>query len=307
MLDTSDLKRMAEAILLDKKNWLNEEGWVSRRVFYMLFLPMVDDIVACRAREQELSRSKNPKKSEPLSIKIDRGRRRIARLIESYMCKEFDPAKINIRLRRQNIRKNIKYTYQGKSLTVTGWSKVVKIKANTIHKRLSQGWTFEKAITTPLDEDKCVMKNASPGVIKMAGIYLDTEKYFPTVWTSQASVQEGIRKIESTDNLLTISTQRQQWERSYSAKKNNAQVRPTCSQEKSLRRALRVLYKAALKRCLMKGLVEVQGNMVRKVISASGQLEPDNADHGKTGGNVCLPVEALPLENQGQSIVSCDH
>ncbi|MBW7573895.1 hypothetical protein [Caproiciproducens faecalis] len=42
-------------------------------------------------------------------------------------------------------------TYNGVSHTVTQWSEIVGISANTIFARLDRGWSTEKSLTRPLD------------------------------------------------------------------------------------------------------------------------------------------------------------
>ena len=50
-----------------------------------------------------------------------------------------------------NARSNILITYNGKTLNVSQWSKLVNIKAFTILARINLlGWSHEKALTTPV-------------------------------------------------------------------------------------------------------------------------------------------------------------
>ncbi len=51
----------------------------------------------------------------------------------------------------RNMRKNVFFSYGGTSLIIQDWSEKTGIKTGTISKRLSRGWTFDKAITTPVD------------------------------------------------------------------------------------------------------------------------------------------------------------
>lgn len=54
-----------------------------------------------------------------------------------------------------NTRFNRNITYLGETLTVAQWSKRVGIKRNTLWTRLDGcGWTFERAISTPIDSRK---------------------------------------------------------------------------------------------------------------------------------------------------------
>jgi hypothetical protein len=44
------------------------------------------------------------------------------------------------------------YSYRGKSLTVVEWALLYKMNSTTLRSRLKAGWSFKKAITTPLRE-----------------------------------------------------------------------------------------------------------------------------------------------------------
>jgi hypothetical protein len=101
VLDRSDrhsLMEKAEEILADTNNWTDSEGWVHRQTFHMLFFPCIDGKWACRVREQDLLRTKNPNQDVPLHQKIDLGRRSISRLIERSVRLEHNEDKTMIRL-----------------------------------------------------------------------------------------------------------------------------------------------------------------------------------------------------------------
>lgn len=49
-----------------------------------------------------------------------------------------------------NRRGNRRFTYNGKDLTVSQWERELNMPSNNIASRLSNGWSFEEAITTPI-------------------------------------------------------------------------------------------------------------------------------------------------------------
>lgn len=48
-----------------------------------------------------------------------------------------------------NRRDNVSVTWQGETHTVAEWARLLKVEYVTLQKRLSGGWTVEKAFTTP--------------------------------------------------------------------------------------------------------------------------------------------------------------
>lgn len=60
------------------------------------------------------------------------------------------------RLEQSNNRRcNVRLVLEGKSLTVTQWSRQKNISASAIYLRLKRGWSAEKTLTTPLRRVKC--------------------------------------------------------------------------------------------------------------------------------------------------------
>jgi transposase len=53
-----------------------------------------------------------------------------------------------------NRRENRLITYNGKTQTITEWSKELKIHRNTLYRRLNSNYSIEKAFTTPVKEKK---------------------------------------------------------------------------------------------------------------------------------------------------------
>ena len=54
--------------------------------------------------------------------------------------------------KKTDIPMNVKtITYKGETMTLTGWSKKLGIKRETLRKRLDMGWTSKKIIETPVD------------------------------------------------------------------------------------------------------------------------------------------------------------
>lgn len=49
-----------------------------------------------------------------------------------------------------NMSSNHYITYNGKSQTIADWARELKIKSDTLSKRIRIGWTEEKALTTPV-------------------------------------------------------------------------------------------------------------------------------------------------------------
>ena len=48
-----------------------------------------------------------------------------------------------------NKRNSIRYLFNGKNLTLSEWSDIVKIPMKTLWARLKRGWSIEKTLTTP--------------------------------------------------------------------------------------------------------------------------------------------------------------
>ena len=53
-------------------------------------------------------------------------------------------------IQANNRRSNHLVTYNGKTHTITEWAQIVGIKQPTLRKRLRNGWSIERALTTPL-------------------------------------------------------------------------------------------------------------------------------------------------------------
>lgn len=51
-----------------------------------------------------------------------------------------------------NTRRNHRYSFRGRMLTITEWSAVIGIKPETIRTRIRNGWSLKKALETPCDE-----------------------------------------------------------------------------------------------------------------------------------------------------------
>ena len=49
-----------------------------------------------------------------------------------------------------NMSRNVKITFNNKTLTYSEWEVVTGIKQHTIAKRIKQGWTIENALTIPV-------------------------------------------------------------------------------------------------------------------------------------------------------------
>ena len=49
-----------------------------------------------------------------------------------------------------NKRSNLRLTFNGQTLTLSQWTKLLNFKASTLHNRLKLGWSIERALTTPL-------------------------------------------------------------------------------------------------------------------------------------------------------------
>lgn len=144
----------AEEILQDSSKWINDEKWVTRQEFYLALLPFIDTTEACRQREHELNRRAS-KKEESLTEKVNRGRRRIAQIIENRLAKEFDPTKKLIRLCKTTTRRygvfSIHYVYEfdGKNQSLQKWAEEVGITTGMLIERLRNGWSIGDALTTP--------------------------------------------------------------------------------------------------------------------------------------------------------------
>ena len=54
----------------------------------------------------------------------------------------------------QNKRNTIRLTYRGKTLTVSEWAKKTGISAARIRKRISSGWSVQRALTEPIHKEK---------------------------------------------------------------------------------------------------------------------------------------------------------
>ena len=54
-------------------------------------------------------------------------------------------------IQQNNRRNNIVATYNGETHTLAEWNRIKNFPCDTIGKRIRAGWTFEKAIETPLD------------------------------------------------------------------------------------------------------------------------------------------------------------
>ncbi len=55
----------------------------------------------------------------------------------------------------RNMRNNINYTYKGKTACISEWAETIDISVHTLYDRVKRlGWSFEKAITTPVKKRK---------------------------------------------------------------------------------------------------------------------------------------------------------
>ncbi len=52
----------------------------------------------------------------------------------------------------RNRRTNHSVTHDGKTMCIAEWSEVTGLRYSIIHKRLANGWSPEKALTTPVQE-----------------------------------------------------------------------------------------------------------------------------------------------------------
>jgi hypothetical protein len=68
-----------------------------------------------------------------------------------------------------NKSSNTYYTFNGKIMTLTEWSKETGIKPSTIIQRLKRGWSIEKALSTRLDQRFKNHKNQSGDTLDEAG------------------------------------------------------------------------------------------------------------------------------------------
>lgn len=57
---------------------------------------------------------------------------------------------VNRFIQANNTRRNVYYTYDGKTLTLAQWAKELNIKYITLHERVRKGWSIEKALETPV-------------------------------------------------------------------------------------------------------------------------------------------------------------
>lgn len=57
---------------------------------------------------------------------------------------------VDRRVQANNTRKNVYYTYRGKTLTIAEWAKEIGMKYITLHERIKKGWSIEKALETPV-------------------------------------------------------------------------------------------------------------------------------------------------------------
>jgi len=55
-----------------------------------------------------------------------------------------------MKINANNMSSNRRLTLNGKTHTVSEWSKIFGIHFNRIHTRLNRGWTTKRALTTPL-------------------------------------------------------------------------------------------------------------------------------------------------------------
>ena len=55
------------------------------------------------------------------------------------------------KIQQDNNRRNNKFiSYNGETHTLAEWNRICGFKRNTIGRRLSRGWSIERAITTPI-------------------------------------------------------------------------------------------------------------------------------------------------------------
>lgn len=59
-----------------------------------------------------------------------------------------------------NMRTNVRYTFKGETLTMSQWIKKLGFRRGTLERRLSFGWSVDKAFSTPPQQEWNWNKNA---------------------------------------------------------------------------------------------------------------------------------------------------
>jgi hypothetical protein len=274
------LREKAELILLDKKNWVNDQGWVSRQVFGVLFMPSIDVTIACRAREADLKYS-DKKPDEPLHMKVSLGKRRVCRRVESGINKEYNEDKTLIRLvspKLSHSAKQVKikhkdnkprqfgagkaFTVMDETLTLAQWSKKLGVKLNTLQKRLSDGWSIEDALTTP-------MRIKVQHVI-VYGVQHDLLRFVPADWVGVKEMMPIFQPHVSEDELIKSYNKREDAVRKHQEKKRGSTIEtPTFSREFMIKRGLRYFTYDILIGLRNKKLIESQDGKFRSRPSVS--------------------------------------
>ncbi len=147
-----DLRPKATAILSDRKNYVDENGWVPKQIFNMLFLPLISSVDAARARENRVAQNGNSE-DDDMNTKIFRGRKIICRRVEYRMRDEieFSPDRTMIRLKKRPVsgaKQSTLIEYNGVVKTIAEWGKATGIHPATIRSRLRNKWPMEKVFGT---------------------------------------------------------------------------------------------------------------------------------------------------------------
>lgn len=59
-----------------------------------------------------------------------------------------------MREQTNNSRRNVRLEFEGQNLTISQWSRRLKISRDAIHGRLRRGWSAEQALSTPVDPER---------------------------------------------------------------------------------------------------------------------------------------------------------
>jgi hypothetical protein len=164
----NELVKKAKDILMDPANWIDQDRWVSRMLFHTKFIPLVDAREACRFREQTFPNGKGPQKEESVSTKVYLGSKRICQHIENRIRREMKKGEqsydVYIRLPQDLYDKisQSKHAFNGESKTIKEWSDKLGIKESIIYRRIKDGWSIERALTTQVSERKKAIKTENP-------------------------------------------------------------------------------------------------------------------------------------------------
>ncbi len=268
----SDLAEKAKKILLDKSIWKNDEGWVLRQEFHMKFLPLICIKLACRYREQERTGSSKP---ESLADKIFLGQKRICQHVENQLQREVATivGEEYIRLRVRGKKKLI-FTHAEKSMTLSAWADEIGVKKDTLLKRIRDGWTLEKTLSTPAASRESKEKN----MVLITGwpTPLDLLGFFQEEWKSRIEIKGKMKDGLPRDIFLAAYESRKKVTDNYMCKKHKRKNARERSEDQKLASGVTLVFQQAKDRYVEVGLVEANPNlMVRKVpASAQSQTTP---------------------------------